>query len=404
MPIVFSSSFGASPGRIEIDNALRGSVIEKTVTFSSSTISDPVMYSLSYSGRIADWIKSKQGDMATNMITISPDTYRTEATFVFSVPPDVPNGVYTGRITASYAGSGGNSDSGGSVSSVSAGAAILVTIHVTGDQNIDFDVIKVSIPDSEEESEARIIMDVRNKGNIAASPDKIILKIQEKFARTTLKEIVVDSFEDLLPPFSRGDIVATFNPGLPPDRYWAEISVYSEGKVVHQDSIPFTILPKGALKRDVKLLKLQADSEAEYGFPLKIVAYLKNAGETMTGCVLKAEIRRPEEPDILLAALESDRVMVNAGEMKQLAVYFAPRMTGLHEATAFVRCDGVDSETRSASFNVASRYASLSTPAIGGGLLFFILLIVLLRKRPKQDPSIIPKHDPQQNSQQGLLK
>lgn len=364
---VLADSFGASPSRIEIENALRGSIIEKSITFSSSTLKDPVNYVIGYEGMVGQWASSKYGET----FVLDPKLKRTEVTFVFQVPRDIPNGKYTGKIIATPV-ADGISHSGRNSAAVSAGVVLLLEFDVSGEQIQDFEVIQTSIPHTEEEMKAYLVIDIKNNGNVVAKPSYVELDIIEKYEKTVLKTIKFTEFEEGIQPFSRGDIYLPFEHGLPTDLYWAAVRVYREGVLVHEDLFTFRILEVGKSNIKTRLLKLTATENPVVDKPVKLTGVVKNSGNIISQCNLKAEVKLKKQ---LLDVLESDKLLIEPKEEKNISIYYTPDFQGKYSAKAFARCSGVDSNSRTVRFEVTNPYAQLGIPMI---LVVIITLVVVL--------------------------
>ncbi len=319
VPAAAAVGVGVTPPFLDIDDALRGTTYEEYITAFNTDNSSANTYGLAASGDISGWVSYYLPDSPDTAITsIDIPASGTQTILVkIAIPADTPNGAYDGMlsITATAKAPGENGVN------VSVDAPVVVTIQVTGTQNISGKVNDILAYDVEVGYPLRLIVMFENTGNVEAAP---LIE-----AAIVYQDIEVDTFSSSstkVAAGTTGNLEAEWDTtGNAPAEYTAKVTVSLDGKVLMQKDVPFNILPLGELTRSGDLKDVFIDNAAIVGKPLKVQATFANTGQIDTNVYFTGEVYLEGN---LIQVMTSDTLLVRPGQQEVLTAYFTPEQAG----------------------------------------------------------------------------
>jgi len=319
VPAAAAVGVGVTPPFLDIDDALRGTTYEEYITAFNTDNSSANTYGLAASGDISGWVSYYLPDSPDTAITsIDIPASGTQTILVkIAIPADTPNGAYDGMlsITATAKAPGENGVN------VSVDAPVVVTIQVTGTQNISGKVNDILAYDVEVGYPLRLIVMFENTGNVEAAP---LIE-----AAIVYQDIEVDTFSSnstKVAAGTTGNLEAEWDTtGNAPAEYTAKVTVSLDGKVLMQKDVPFNILPLGELTRSGDLKDVFIDNAAIVGKPLKVQATFANTGQIDTNVYFTGEVYLEGN---LIQVMTSDTLLVRPGQQEVLTAYFTPEQAG----------------------------------------------------------------------------
>ena len=357
-------AIGVSPPRVIVDSMSRGASVERTVYVSGLNGGEEVV--ITFDGEISDWISVDKG----SMFVFPEGAKSVPIVFTIAVPDDAANGQYsTGAVIR--AGAPPVSETGGAVSSVSAGVSLSFSVDVTGDQVEDYLVTDVRIPDAEVDDPIQVVLTIENKGNVQARPSMISIEVVDQFKQRRFTESVGGM--QLVPPYTTGKSIAQIPHTLPTGQYWADVEVFGkDGRLYEESNIAFEIVNQDELKVIGELQSLSVPGVND-GEIVRIDAVFGNIGERPVNAVLVSEIYRGKS---LIKVLESDPVSVDFDESNHIISYFTPPRTGTYTVKGYVNYADKKTDTLEEKFEVSGT-GKLSTGVILMGIGIVALIVIV---------------------------
>jgi len=241
---VFAIAIISDP--IEIDNALRGEVIEELFSIFNSEETERI-YELKGEGEIADWISFyKKDDLDTQITQVlaPPQVYYDMVVFI-TIPDDVPNGDYQGKLTTVLAPV--ESEEEGTRVSVTQRLSRQVSIKVTDEENVVFNVSVIPLTYGVKKNESLSVRFIyNNKGNVTVRP-QIDFKIKKDDQVVYNAIFPYPENEPGVRPSAQYEIPAVEIPtsNLKPDTYLVEVEFLHNGQVVTHEQFRFSVLQGG---------------------------------------------------------------------------------------------------------------------------------------------------------------
>ncbi len=156
------------------------------------------------------------------------------------VPKDAAYETYQGDIVVKAL------TGGGGQITILTGAIVQLKLRVSGEEFSDFKLRKIKVPDIEEESPIKVVIELENLGNVKIRPSKVLLEIYDQYQSTLLEtgEAVNLGF---IEPFGKGEIIGEMPTKLEVGEYWAVIDIYKQGRSILKEKRYFKIVEKGQL-------------------------------------------------------------------------------------------------------------------------------------------------------------
>jgi hypothetical protein len=319
IPAAAAVGVGVSPPFLDIDDALRGTTYEEYITVFNTDNSSTNTYGLAAYEDISGWVSYYLPESPDTTITsIDIPARGTQRVLVkIAIPADIPNGAYNGMLSISAMATASGEGSVG----VGLEAPVVVTIQVTGTQNISGKVNDILAYDVEVGYPLRLIVMFENTGNVAADP---LIEATIDYKGTKVANFSSNGTK--IAAGTTGNIEAEWDTtGNAPAEYTAEVTVSLDGKVLMQKDVPFNILPLGELTRSGELKDIIIDNAAIVGKPLKVQATFENTGQIDTNVYFTGEVYLEGN---LIQVMTSDTLLVKHGQQEVLTAYFTPEQDG----------------------------------------------------------------------------
>ncbi len=244
-----SAGLGISPSDWIEPNGLVGQQIEKTFTLSRADASEDLYFTSKITGELTDWIKIENG----NSFVMPKGRQQLPVNIILSIPQSAEKKEYKGEIRLN---SSSKTEQTGQVG-VLLSALIRIDLTVSDKPFLSYDVLQIEIPKQETGNSVSVILKIWNKGNVSAKPTKLTADIFDKFNTTKIDSFTLTDFSAVagVGSFSEGQIELQLPIQLPPEQYWANVSVYQDEKVLKSSDITFNIVEAGALKHEAAAAK-----------------------------------------------------------------------------------------------------------------------------------------------------
>ena len=314
------SSIGVTPPRIIVDNMLKENLIEKSIKVID--IKENSKLSIQITGEGKDWIKIKEG----NNVFVE-DTEK-EITFQIKIPKEIPNGNYKSKVQITNIPETEESKIGNTASVIS-GIMVKITLEVSDEEIIKYNIRRVEIPDIEVGMPLTVVMDIDNQGNVLAKPKKIELSIINEKTKEEIKKFTSKEFTSV-EPFKIDQSITHFDIGLPEGLYFANVEIQTEEEIVEENELPFNIFPKGTLNSSAELIELKTQDNIEN--IAKITAIIKNTGKIEVSPEVVFEIYKDES---LKEIIKTDSKYIQKNEEKEFESIYNIKEKGKYTIRAY---------------------------------------------------------------------
>jgi uncharacterized protein YaiE (UPF0345 family) len=237
------AGFGVSPGIIEEDRLVPGTVLERTIYLVQGNQTQDIAIEASVESKdIKDWITFKSG----NTFTIPANQQQFPLDVVITVPEDAELGAYEAFIRVSTI----PLKEAGSQITIALGGKVSVRLNVGDDVVSDFDVKSLDILDVKEGEKPKVSVVVTNTGNVPVAPENASFELFNKYGEIRLAYGESDLFTKV-PAFSEGESVLEFplDVKLGVGEYWGHVRIYDDGKVVKELRTVFNVTPLGLVEK-----------------------------------------------------------------------------------------------------------------------------------------------------------
>lgn len=230
IPFVVQAGFGISPPYIKNDYLTPGSYFEETIYLVRSDSSeDMIVEAITDAPGFKNWIT------VNNEYILPKNQQQFPVKIGINVPTGAGYGTYQGSITIRKKLLPGDS-------SPALGAKIDIRLTVAGETLSDFKVKGVNVPDFEKGNSLVVLIVLENTGNTKIKPSKIHLDIYDIDHKKILKSGDITETE-LVEPFETKQISGEMQVDLEAGEYWADTSIYKDGKIVNTFKNYFRITP-----------------------------------------------------------------------------------------------------------------------------------------------------------------
>ena len=368
---------GLSPACVSFEKMVRGGYAERYLTI-SNPVDENVSVFINLEGDVAGWI------------TIEPSSFNMSGVgfkiikIITKPPGHIPNGVYKGRVVViSKPALPPEELEAGSSIIVASVVAADISVEISDLQLLRYKVERINLPDTEECRPILINLNLRNTGNVNATP-RFHVEIKSKDGGTLLQQY--DRTADPILPTTTSTVnlrvpykIEQFK-CIPSGEYLSDIKSYADGALMDSSVLSFKIYPRGTLTVAGEILELKVPENITLGEVAKIEALFKNTGQIPVVAKLNVEVYQGGR---LVETLNSDPVEVYMGGVQPLVAYFSPKGGGKYTFLVSVLFEEKKSDIREAEMEVlwpTEYWAILGVTgaAIVGGAVFLIL-----RKRKK---------------------
>lgn len=263
------AGFGVSPPRVVAHQLLPGSYYEEIIYLVQGNPEQDLNAAIGVEeSAISGWISIDKG----NNFVIPAGVQQFPVRVQVQVPADAKLGDYKGimRVTTSS----GNYKQG--QVSIALGARIDLDFKVTDQEVFGFLIKSISIPDLELGWPIKVMIAIKNTGNVESRPTRLTLEIRDQFRNEQiLRQGEFTDFEKI-GPFREKNLTAVIPADLPLGYYWGDYALYKDDQILRSDKIFFQIVPKGTIDKSflTKLKILLFDKIIPWLSWLKIIIIL----------------------------------------------------------------------------------------------------------------------------------
>lgn len=234
-----SAGIGISPPSIFNENLKPGAVLEEEIVLSQSEPDEELLVT----------IEPDLGDQVNQWLTFEPSQQfvvpvgqqRFTFKIIVNVPTDVELKPYDGyiRVKASP-----TTDAAPGGVAVVRGARMEVNLVTTDLDFTDLVVRKIDLADVPDGESIALEMLVENTGNVASSPDRVELDIQD-LNQNSLQKLETKEVEKVEPNTTSTVFAYLDGYTVPPGEYFAVAKVYLNDELLREERLVFRILGEG---------------------------------------------------------------------------------------------------------------------------------------------------------------
>jgi len=340
---------GVGPNYIILKDALRGVEPYQEILFIYNEDNENHTIKLNPTGEVRSWTTFYEYSNTTKPINstfVRNNSYKMIICKIL-IPGDTSNGVYNGTIEVSAKATQVNASTQ-NTSQVELILPILVSINVTGKQNVNLSVVETRVDEVEINFPSQIYIKFKNEGNVRASPNVEVLitkdgRYIDEISSTT------HSFPDILPGTIKTYTMDWNTTGKISGNYNANITITLGNNVIYQDNIDFQLFPPGTFTRNGTLLSIAYEGDLKKGAVLKIIATFVNTGEVDTTAKFLGEVYRDGQ---LIETLESVEKTVRKFQEKPFESYLTLAEDGRYQVRGHILYEGSESNTKELTFDV----------------------------------------------------
>ena len=370
--IDITMALGVGPSSINFDKVLRGGYSEQTL-FITNTGNEPAEMKIEKEGDVADWLRFfSREDPALNpnsFIAAPRTTIKMQA--VVTPPLDAEVKSYDAAIIVTSAALG-NETERGNVLGINTAVRATVHIELTGEQIVDYAVESLSIRDAEEGLPIQLSILGQNKGNVRIRPS-VHIDIFDRDRKNVVRSVDLSGSE-VLPTTKGFDILNISSVDLEIGQYWAVVNVSAGGRHVYGELLTFDVIERGSLRVKGELLRIDNAIWVEVDDIVKINAVFKNTGELSTNSKFKGEVYLN---DRIVGLLESEELIVPAGEEMQLPTFFTPNKDGRYVIKGVVYYSKKVTFEKEGVINVLPARFSM-VDLIAGGAVYAVIIAAMI--------------------------
>jgi len=238
------AGFGVSPPVLLNENLLPGSSYEQIIYLVRSEPKESLSAKVVITAdNFSNWITIVNG----NEFEIPEGIQQFPMKIKVNVPSDALLGFYEGKIridTKSL-----SKEPQKDPIKVAYGGNVSIKLRVTSDKVSDYSIQSMYIEDAPQNLPLNLSVKVWNKGNILNGPNKAKIIIYDIYHKDKLwegEEIIAGKVGS----FSMGDVFVKFPNTLEMGQYWAEINLFDEKGLAHQDELVFNVIEPVPVKNN----------------------------------------------------------------------------------------------------------------------------------------------------------
>ncbi len=157
--------------------------------------------------------------------------------------------------------------------SIALGARINVDLEVVKGGIFDFVIQGVKLFDINEGWKIKLGIELKNTGNVEASPTKIYLDVYDSSNQIKIVSLANDGLADKVKPFETKELIAEFPNQLKAGPYYAHFKIYNRDILAKEGELSLSILPPGTLPNPNQSL-VQSLAGGKLGLIILIIVIL----------------------------------------------------------------------------------------------------------------------------------
>lgn len=361
--LVEAISIGVSPGRIRLDNMLKGGYSERIVRISTNSEKE-IIARFDLKGDIIDWLRFEP-ENRTFALSLG-NSY--ELKIIVEPPEDARSDSYSGSISFITERFGNISGRAGGF--VKAGVTSLIDIVVSDDETKACNAGGFDLKDIEIGFPLELSLIILNEGNVRIKPT-ISFDIWDQG-----QEKLVMSEEFIGPeilPTTREKATRSFPNNLEIGQYWAIVSADDCGA---SDLLTFSVVDKGGILDKGTFEGIINKLWVYAGEPVEIKARFKNEGPRTAYSKFKGDIKLDNR---IVNVIETEEIDVPSMGTADLVTYFTPEEPGRYVITGRIIYNRKLSFEKSGILNVNPvqiKKNAIIPPIIP--LMIYILILVTI--------------------------
>lgn len=377
IPAIYATNYGLAPASMSID-AAKGQEYQKLMRVTSGS-NEEHTYTLTSEDVPDSWIKFYNVDKTTQLTEVTiPSNKYVEFMTVITIPADTANGVYNAKIKTKTV----TEEMQESGSAVAVEYTSVVTITISGQEDLEGEVRSITISNAESGQPLRIKVDFQNNGNVKARPTikAEIKKDNQLVDNIEFSDVIVDS------KLSKIIDVEWDTAGRGVGDFKATVEVYLGTELLDKKFIDFKILERGTLSSEGEVFKVTDPEKISQNELTKLEVEFYNRGSIDFKAELTGEIYLNNK---LIDTLDSaGEVLVKVNGKQTLAAYFTPKSQGDYVIKRWVSYEGNKLDIKDLKFTIGkggetsltsgSKKASSSNMMIVLGISVVVLLLILL--------------------------
>lgn len=372
---VIAIGIGISPAEIILNNSLKGSEYESSLTVLNPG-NEAMNFSLGSSGSIGEWVSFYNLNNSENKIynVKIPGKDRATVLVKIKVPLDAANAIYNGSLDVMSIPD--VSTGTGSGQSLIIGASTKVTIDITGEEIIEGNVFGIMTKNIEPGYPLEIITRFQNTGNVVVTPKIAITILYEKN--------IINSFIHETTSVKPGITELIIGKWMTtaaniPANYTANVEVSLNGKILKSENLSFQILPVGTLTKSGNLTQIILEDKPDIDTVVKVRAYFTNTGQIETQAKFSAEVFKDNK---LIDTISSDELTAPINKEIVLLSYLKLTSPGDYSIKGKVIFSGKETPVKEYLFKVN---AKRSTPGFGVIIAVVAILATILKRKKKDN-------------------
>jgi hypothetical protein len=263
-------AFGITPAEINIDNIKPGGRYETLIYVTRPAVEaneelDVVLET--DLGEMEDWIRFTPGKVFPFPMGKNTTTFRIR----IDVPQDVEIKTFQGRITAK----GQSAKKAREGVTIVKGAVLGINVETTNFDNVNLKVLSIKAPEVNSGDPVRLLLNIENMGNIAASPDRVNMEVMDLFEKP-IESLSTTTLEKI-DPFTTKEIQASFNSELEVGQYRIDAIVLLRGEEIAREKMVLTVNAKPAgieEKGTVGMSTVPVYDHVIFGFALAFIGLI----------------------------------------------------------------------------------------------------------------------------------
>jgi len=258
---VGTNSIGVSPSTVSVENIKPGLSVNREIVISrNNTEQMEVFVATTDNSEASSWLSF----VSSNEVVMAKDQNRASLFVKITVPLDASFMRYTPTLRIVQ-----KKDLSSTGVSIQAGVIITMDILVTDRDVVKLEVLSAKIDDFEEGQDLKLLLTMKNDGNVATAPSRVMLVVKNAAGKeiSTLESKEVDTVE----PLSTKEVTVVFSGhNLLKGDYLADLEVYdTNGDDIFSYNMSFRVTEALIITPDQLITKFY--KQALFYWPLIVI-------------------------------------------------------------------------------------------------------------------------------------